>query len=234
MAFADATAGTLAQTVAARQNSLFTRIYAWMTAGLAVTGATAAFTATTPALFSLVYGNGLLLLLLVGLEVALVIGISAAISRLSAATATALFLLYAALNGVTLAGLLLTFTGASIALAFFVTAGTFGAMSLYGALTKRDLTAMGNLAFMALIGLILGTLVNLFLRNEALYWLLTYLGVAVFVGLIAADTQKLKRLLARDPQGEDAGRLVVVGALTLYLDFINLFLNLLRIFGRRD
>jgi FtsH-binding integral membrane protein len=204
-----------------------------MTAGLAVTGATAAVTVTTPALFNLVYGNGLVLILLIAAQLALVIAISAAITRLTAATATALFLLYAALNGVTLSSLLLTYTGASIALAFFVTAGTFGAMSLYGAITKRDLTAIGNLAFMALLGLILGSLVNFFLRSEALYWLLTYLGVAIFVGLIAADTQKLKRLLAQNPEGEAAGRIVVIGALTLYLDFINLFLNLLRIFGRR-
>jgi len=233
MAFADATAGTLAPAETARQSSLFTRIYAWMTAGLAVTGATAAVTVTTPALFNLVYGNGLVLILLIAAQLALVIAISAAITRLTAATATALFLLYAALNGVTLSSLLLTYTGASIALAFFVTAGTFGAMSLYGAITKRDLTAIGNLAFMALLGLILGSLVNFFLRSEALYWLLTYLGVAIFVGLIAADTQKLKRLLAQNPEGEAAGRIVVIGALTLYLDFINLFLNLLRIFGRR-
>ena len=233
MAFADATAGTLGEAETARQSSLFTRIYAWMTAGLAVTGATAAVTVTTPALFNLVYGNGLVLILLIAAQLALVIAISAAITRLTAATATALFLLYAALNGVTLSSLLLTYTGASIALAFFVTAGTFGAMSLYGAITKRDLTAIGNLAFMALLGLILGSLVNFFLRSEALYWLLTYLGVAIFVGLIAADTQKLKRLLAQNPEGEAAGRIVVIGALTLYLDFINLFLNLLRIFGRR-
>jgi len=233
VAFADATAGTLAPAETARQSSLFTRIYAWMTAGLAVTGATAAVTVTTPALFNLVYGNGLVLILLIAAQLALVIAISAAITRLTAATATALFLLYAALNGVTLSSLLLTYTGASIALAFFVTAGTFGAMSLYGAITKRDLTAIGNLAFMALLGLILGSLVNFFLRSEALYWLLTYLGVAIFVGLIAADTQKLKRLLAQNPEGEAAGRIVVIGALTLYLDFINLFLNLLRIFGRR-
>ena len=233
MAFADATAGTLAPAETARQSSLFTRIYAWMTAGLAVTGATAAVTVTTPALFNLVYGNGLVLILLIAAQLALVIAISAAITRLTAATATALFLLYAALNGVTLSSLLLTYTGASIALAFFVTAGTFGAMSLYGAITKRDLTAIGNLAFMAVLGLILGSLVNFFLRSEALYWLLTYLGVAIFVGLIAADTQKLKRLLAQNPEGEAAGRIVVIGALTLYLDFINLFLNLLRIFGRR-
>ena len=233
MAFADATAGTLGAAETARQSSLFTRIYAWMTAGLAVTGATAAVTVTTPALLNLVYGNGLVLILLIVAQLALVIAISAAITRLTAATATALFLLYAALNGVTLSSLLLTYTGASIALAFFVTAGTFGAMSLYGAITKRDLTAIGNLAFMALLGLILGSLVNFFLRSEALYWLLTYLGVAIFVGLIAADTQKLKRLLAQNPEGEAAGRIVVIGALTLYLDFINLFLNLLRIFGRR-
>jgi FtsH-binding integral membrane protein len=233
MAFAEATAGALSPAAEARQNSLISRVYAWMTAGLAVTGATAAFTATTPALLNLVYGNALVLILLLVAQVALVVAISGAINRLTAATATALFLLYAALNGVTLASVLLTYTGASIALTFFITAGTFAAMSLYGSITKRDLTAMGNLAFMVLIGIILGSLVNLFLRNELIYWLLTYAGVAVFVGLIAYDTQKIKRILSQGLEGEAAGRAVILGALALYLDFVNLFLNLLRIFGRR-
>ncbi|HEX2517011.1 MAG TPA: Bax inhibitor-1/YccA family protein [Chloroflexota bacterium] len=233
MAFAEATAGALSPAAEARRNSLISRVYAWMTAGLAVTGATAAFTATTPALLNLVYGNALVLILLLVAQVALVIAISAAINRLTAATATALFLLYAALNGVTLASVLLTYTGASIALTFFITAGTFAAMSLYGSITKRDLTAVGNLAFMVLIGIILGSLVNLFLRNELIYWLLTYAGVAVFVGLIAYDTQKIKRILSQGLEGEAAGRAVILGALALYLDFVNLFLNLLRIFGRR-
>jgi hypothetical protein len=233
MAFAEATAGALSPAAEARRNSLISRVYAWMTAGLAVTGATAAFTATTPALLNLVYGNALVLILLLVAQVALVIAISAAINRLTAATATALFLLYAALNGVTLASVLLTFTGASIALTFFITAGTFAAMSLYGSITKRDLTAVGNLAFMVLIGIILGSLVNLFLRNELIYWLLTFAGVGVFVGLIAYDTQKIKRILSRGLEGEAAGRAVILGALALYLDFVNLFLNLLRIFGRR-
>jgi FtsH-binding integral membrane protein len=233
MAFAEATAGTLAPAAIARQNSLISRVYAWMTAGLAVTGATAAITATTPALLALVYDNFLVFILLIVAQFALVIAITGAIARLTTATATALFLLYAALNGLTLAGLLLRYTGASIALAFFITAGTFAAMSLFGYVTKRDLTAVGSLAIMALLGVILGSLVNFFLRNEALYWLLTYAGIVIFVGLIAADTQKIKRILARAAQGEAAGRAVIIGALMLYLDFLNLFLNLLRIFGRR-
>jgi uncharacterized protein len=233
MAFAGATAGTLRPAAEARQNSLISRVYAWMTAGLAVTGATAAFTATTPALLNLIFGNSLVLILLLVAQVALVIAISGAINRLTATTATALFLLYAALNGVTLASVLLTYTGASIALTFFITAGTFAAMSLYGSITKRDLTAVGNLAFMGLIGIILGSLVNFFLRNELVYWLLTYAGVAVFVALIAYDTQKIKRILSQGLEGEAAGRAVILGALALYLDFVNLFLNLLRIFGRR-
>jgi FtsH-binding integral membrane protein len=233
MAFAGATAGTLSPAAEARQNSLISRVYAWMTAGLAVTGATAAFTATTPALLNLIFGNSLVLILLLVAQVALVIAISGAINRLTATTATALFLLYAALNGVTLASVLLTYTGASIALTFFITAGTFAAMSLYGSITKRDLTAVGNLAFMGLIGIILGSLVNFFLRNELVYWLLTYAGVAVFVALIAYDTQKIKRILSQGLEGEAAGRAVILGALALYLDFVNLFLNLLRIFGRR-
>jgi uncharacterized protein len=233
MAFAEATAGTLSPVAEARQNSLISRVYAWMTAGLAVTGATAAFTATTPALLNLIFGNSLVLILLLVAQVALVIAISGAINRLTATTATALFLLYAALNGVTLASVLLTYTGASIALTFFITAGTFAAMSLYGSITKRDLTAVGNLAFMVLIGIILGSLVNFFLRNELIYWVLTYAGVGVFVALIAYDTQKIKRILSQGLEGEAAGRAVILGALALYLDFVNLFLNLLRIFGRR-
>ena len=233
MAFAGATAGTLSPVAEARQNSLISRVYAWMTAGLAVTGATAAFTATTPALLNLIFGNSLVLILLLVAQVALVIAISGAINRLTATTATALFLLYAALNGVTLASVLLTYTGASIALTFFITAGTFAAMSLYGSITKRDLTAVGNLAFMVLIGIILGSLVNFFLRNELIYWVLTYAGVGVFVALIAYDTQKIKRILSQGLEGEAAGRAVILGALALYLDFVNLFLNLLRIFGRR-
>jgi uncharacterized protein len=233
MAFAEATAGTLSPVAEARQNILISRVYAWMTAGLAVTGATAAFTATTPALLNLIFGNSLVLILLLVAQVALVIAISGAINRLTATTATALFLLYAALNGVTLASVLLTYTGASIALTFFITAGTFAAMSLYGSITKRDLTAVGNLAFMVLIGIILGSLVNFFLRNELIYWVLTYAGVGVFVALIAYDTQKIKRILSQGLEGEAAGRAVIMGALALYLDFVNLFLNLLRIFGRR-
>jgi uncharacterized protein len=233
MAFAEAAAGTLSPVAEERQNSLISRVYAWMTAGLAVTGATAAFTATTPALLNLIFGNSLVLILLLVAQVALVIAISGAINRLTATTATALFLLYAALNGVTLASVLLTYTGASIALTFFITAGTFAAMSLYGSITKRDLTAVGNLAFMVLIGIILGSLVNFFLRNELIYWVLTYAGVGVFVALIAYDTQKIKRILSQGLEGEAAGRAVILGALALYLDFVNLFLNLLRIFGRR-
>lgn len=233
MAFADATAGTLAPAAVARQNSLISRVYLWMTAGLTVTGATAAITSTTPALLNLVFGNPLVMILLIVATFGIVIGISVAIERLTATQATALFLVYAALNGVMLTSVLLTYTQASIFLTFFITAGTFGVMSLYGYVTKRDLTAVGNLAFMALLGVILGSLVNFFLRNEAIYWLLTYVGVAVFVGLIAYDTQKIKRILAQGLEGDAAGRAVILGALTLYLDFLNLFLNLLRIFGRR-
>lgn len=232
MTFAEATAGTLNPAAIARQNSLLPRVYAWMTAGLAVTGATAAFTATSPVLLGLVY-NPLGLIVLIVAQFALVIAIGGAIQRLSVAAATGLFLLYAALMGVTLATLLLTYTWTSIALTFFITAGTFAVMSIFGYVTKRDLTAVGNLAIMVLLGVILGSVINLFLRNAAIYWILTYLGVAIFVGLIAADTQKIKRILAQAPEGEAAGRAVILGALTLYLDFINLFLLLLRIFGRR-
>jgi FtsH-binding integral membrane protein len=232
MSFADASTVTLSPALTARQIGLLPRVYAWMTAGLALTGLTAAFTASSPALLALVF-NPLVLILLVIAQFALVIAISAAIQRLSAAQATGLFLLYAALMGVTLASLLLVYTQASIALTFFITAGLFALMSLFGFVTRRDLTTVGNLAIMALLGVILGSIVNIFLRNEWLYWALTYLGIAIFVGLIAADTQKIKRFLAQAQDGESAGRAVVLGALMLYLDFLNLFLLLLRIFGRR-
>jgi FtsH-binding integral membrane protein len=140
---------------------------------------------------------------------------------------------YAAINGLTMAAIFLAYTQASIASTFFVTAGTFGAMSLYGYTTKRDLSSVGNFAIMALIGLLIASIVNIFLRSTALYWILTYAGVLIFVALTAWDTQKIKRLAAQVGDETSAGRVAVLGALTLYLDFINLFIYLLRILGVR-
>lgn len=206
------------------------RVYGWMTVGLLVTSATAAATAYATPISDFVFGNAAVFIGLLLLELLLVVALSAAAPRLPPGPATALFLGYAALNGVTLSAILLLYTGASIASTFAIAAGTFAAMSLYGLATKRDLTRLGNLALMALIGIILASLVNLFFQSAAIYWLVTYLGVAIFVGLTAADTQKIRRAMAAPTAG--GGTIAIVGALTLYLDFINLFLLLLRIFGR--
>jgi len=166
----------------------------------------------------------------------LVLILSAAISRMQSSTGILLFFLYSALNGLTLSVIFLAYTRASIANTFFVTAGTFGAMSFYGYTTQRDLTSWGSFLFMGLIGIILASVVNIFLRNEMVYWVVTYAGVLIFVGLTAYDTQKLKAMaMAGFADEETERKTAVLGALTLYLDFINLFLMLLRIMGsRRD
>lgn len=214
-----------------RQRGIMQQVYAWMTAGLLSTGAVALFTANS-GLADTILGTPLFFGLII-LELVMVFGLSLAINRMSAMMATAVFLAYAVVNGLTLSAIFLLYTNASIASTFFVTAGTFGAMSAYGYFTKRDLTTVGNLLVMALIGLILASLVNLFWQNEAFYWLLTYLGIAIFIGLTAWDTQKIKRMSAGVTNESDAHRLAIIGALMLYLDFINLFLRLLRILGRR-
>jgi FtsH-binding integral membrane protein len=225
---------TSAQTTALR-NGVMSQVYAWMTAGLLVTGAVASFVAGSDALTSLIFGNPFMFFGLFIVQIVAVIGLSAGINRLSPAAAMAIFVGYAALNGLTLAAIFLVYTTASIASTFFITAGTFGAMSLYGYTTKRDLSGVGNIAIMALIGILIASLVNFFLRSPALYWAITYIGVLVFVALTAWDTQKIKRMSEQVNDEAGAGRVAVIGALMLYLDFINLFIYLLRIFGvRRD
>jgi FtsH-binding integral membrane protein len=216
-----------------RQSSIISRVYAWMTAGLLVTGAVAAYTAQSQWLLQLIFGNPFGIWVLFIAQIAMVISLSAGIGRLAPAAATALFIAYAALNGLTMASIFLVYTSESIASTFFITATTFGVMSVYGYVTKRDLTKMGSLLFMALIGLILASLVNIFLKSTTLYWIITYAGVLIFVGLIAWDTQKIKRLSTQATDETSAHRLAILGSLMLYLDFINLFLFMLRIFGRR-
>jgi uncharacterized protein len=214
-----------------RQRSILGQVYAWMTAGLLVTAAVAAYTATTPIVLNLIYGNPFTIWLLFLAQIGLVIGLSAAIDRLAPGTAVALFVGYAALNGLTLSAILLVYTYTSISQAFLATAATFGVMSLYGYTTKRDLSTVGNLLVMALIGFFIGSIINVFWANSALYWLLTYLGIAVFIGLTAYDTQQIKRLIQQASDDTTAQRVAIIGALKLYLDFINLFVLLLRIFG---
>jgi hypothetical protein len=216
-----------------RQQSVLTRVYAWMTAGLLTTGAIAMFVSSSPALVGALVGNPIIFFGLIIAELALVWVLSANLMRLAPVVATGMFLGYAALNGLTLSLIFLAYTSASIASTFFITAGTFAAMSAIGYTTKRDLSGMGNFLFMAMIGLIIASVVNFFLASGALYWVISYAGVLIFVALTAYDTQKIKRMIAQ-VQGEDAeGRVAVYGALNLYLDFINLFLFLLRILGNR-
>jgi FtsH-binding integral membrane protein len=210
------------------------RVYAWMFAGLALTSVVALYTAGNPALLKAIFGNRLVLYALLFGELGLVIAISGAINRLSAGAATGLFLLYSALNGVTLASIFMVYTGGSIAATFFVSAATFGAMSVYGYVTKKDLTSWGSFLFMGLIGVIIASLVNMFLHSPMVAWVASVCGVIVFVGLTAYDTQKIKTIGAAG-FGDDSTRrkASILGALTLYLDFINIFLMLLNLFGRR-
>jgi FtsH-binding integral membrane protein len=213
---------------------VFSQVYLLMTLGLVVTAIVAAWVSVTPSLLKLIYSNWWVSIGLMVAQIALVVVLSAAITRLSTGVGVALFLAYAALLGVSLSAILLYYTQATITMTFMITAGTFGVMSIFGFVTKRDLTKLGNLMIMLLIGLILGSVVNIFLRSSAVYWILTYVGVGIFVGLIAYDTQKIKQLAAVSLSNEKGrGAIVVMGALKLYLDFINLFLLLLRIFGRQ-
>jgi uncharacterized protein len=216
------------------QSTVLNQTYLWMTGGLCLT-AIVALAVSQSFLEILILSNPWLLFGLIIAELALVFIISATINRLSPAVATALFLAYAALNGVTLSFIFLVYVSASITAAFFVTAGMFGVISLYGYTTKRDLTGIGSIALMALIGLILASIVNMFIASPGLYWALTYLGVIIFVALTAYDTQKIKRWSQSVNPSDTARiqRLGILGALTLYLDFINLFLFILRIMGRR-
>ena len=215
------------------QSTLIKNVYLWMTAALAITGITAMAVNNSYAMQQFIFGSRFMFFGLIIAELALVWYVSARIQSLSFTTATGLFMLYSFINGLTLSVIFLAYTTTSIASTFFVTAGTFGAMSLYGYFTKKDLTSLGNLLFMLLIGLIIATVVNIFWANSTLYWITTYAGIFIFVGLTAYDTQKITRLLSGQEITEESQKMARLGALSLYLDFINLFLYLLRIFGDR-
>jgi uncharacterized protein len=210
----------------------FNSVYAWMASGVALSAVVAWWVSTQPQLWPIFRGPAMFVLILV--ELGLVVAIAGAVNRISAGVATALFMLYAAMNGLTLSFLFLAYSGASLATTFGVSAGMFAATSIYGFVTRRDLTRMGSLLFMALIGLILASIVNWFWANPALYWFITYAGVLIFVGLTAYDTQRLK-MIAVQTAGNPAmaARYAIVGALQLYLDFVNMFLFMLRIMGDR-
>ena len=215
--------------------AMMRKVYVWMTLALVITGATAYGVATSPGIQMALFSNQLLFWGLIIAEFGLVIGISAAINRLSLTTATLMFILYSVINGAMLSSIFVIYTMSSIASVFFITAGTFGVMALIGYTTKTDLTSMGKILFMALIGIIIATVVNIFLKSSGLQMIVSYLGVLIFVGLTAYDSQKIKHMLQMAPDAsETSQKLALLGALTLYLDFVNLFIYLLRIFGRRE
>lgn len=223
-----------AQPIAQEAQSFLSKVYGWMCTALLTTALVSYWVVTHPELLRTILANQLLFIGLIVAELGLVIALSAAIDRLSATAATGLFFLYAALTGATLSVVFIAYTAESLTTTFLIAAGTFGGMSLYGYATKRDLTSVGNLAFMGLLGVIGASIVNWFVHSTLLATAVTYIGVLVFVGLTAYDTQKLKRMAGAYAEGSEAERKAsILGALRLYLDFINLFLLLLRIFGRR-
>jgi FtsH-binding integral membrane protein len=217
---------------AERVTGFLRKVYGWMCAGLAITALVAFGVAGSPAIISGLLSNQFLYLGLIVAELGLVFYLSARAERLAPGTAAALFVGYAALNGVTLSLVLLAYTGQSVTNAFVVTAGMFGAMALFGSTTKRSLAGYGQFLFMGLIGIVLASLVGLFWHNSALQFVISAVGVIVFTGLAAWDAQRLKQMALATPEGR-AGSLAIVGALALYLDFINLFLSLLYFFGNR-
>jgi FtsH-binding integral membrane protein len=220
-----------------RVNEFIRSVYNWMAIGLGLTGFVAYFVSNSETLMKLIFGNQLTFFGLIICELILVFTISARVHKMQAATATYLFVLYAALNGATLSAIFLIYTSSSITSTFFICAATFVASSIYGMATKRDLTSMGQFMFMGLIGIVIASVVNLFVRSSGMSLLVSYIGVIVFVGLTAYDTQKLRTMALSQPEGLDGGTIrkgAILGALSLYLDFINLFLMLLRILGNRD
>lgn len=218
----------------ATQSGFMSRVYTWMCFGLVLTAGVSFFTVTTPAVLEFVFKTpGVFMGLLIA-ELVMVLGYSFLANRVSSQVASLLFITYAAMNGLTLSVIFLAYTATSIASTFFISAGMFGAMAMYGAITKRDLTQVGSFAFMGLIGVIIASVVNMFMRSDAMGWVISFCGVIVFTLLTAYDTQRVKAMGMRFTTDSEASRKASIGmALTLYLDFINLFLNLLRIFGRR-
>lgn len=212
--------------------ALMRKVYVWMTLALVITGLTAYGIANSPGLFYAIVSNQFLFWGLVIGEFALVLGINSAIHRLSITTATLLFILYSVVNGATLSVIFMVYALTSIANVFFITAGTFAVMAFIGYTTRKDLTSLGRMLFMGLIGIIIATVVNIFLGSSMLNMIVSYVGILVFIGLTAYDSQKIKKLLyTADSTDESAQKIALLGSLTLYLDFINLFLMLLRIFG---
>jgi FtsH-binding integral membrane protein len=224
--------------VQVRVNSFVRSVYNWMAIGLGITGVVAYGVANSPGVIEVIFGSRLIFFGLIVAQLAMVFMISARIQRMQASTATMLFIVYSALNGATLSSIFLAYTQSSITSTFFICAATFTACSVYGWTTRRDLTTMGGFLTMGLIGIVIASVVNMFFQSGAVSTIVSYVGVLVFVGLTAYDTQEIKNMALSQPADIDAGAVrkgAILGALKLYLDFINLFLMLLRIFGgRRD
>ncbi len=213
---------------------LMRKVYLWMTFALVITAFTAYYVASNESILMAIYTNKILFWGLIIAEFALVFGITAAINKISLTTATLLFVLYSIINGATLSFILLAYTSSSVVSVFFITAGTFAAMAVYGYVTKTDLMSWGKYLVMAIIGLIIATIVNIFTQSSGLQTILNYAGVLIFVGLTAYDSQKIKLMMQQaNDAGESAQKMALLGALSLYLDFINLFIYLLRILGTK-
>lgn len=230
----------LQQSVSKAQNAVFAKlmrsVYLWMVLALVITGLTSAYVANSPAYISALVQTPALFYGIIIAELALVFILSGRIHKMSFLTASLMFIAYSLLTGVMLSTIFLTYTESSIATTFLITAGTFGVMSLVGFVTKKDLSKLGGILFMALIGLIIATVVNIFLVSDTLGWIINYVGVLIFVGLTAYDTQKIKQMIREygTDINEQTQKMALLGSLSLYLDFINMFLYLLRIFGNRD
>ncbi len=218
--------------VARADSNFLQRVFLWMFTGLGVTGGVAAIIGSSDTLLTDITETPGIIIAVIVAQLGIVFGLSFAINRISVGVATFLFLLYSATVGVTFAFIFELYTTQSIFTAFLIAAGMFGALAVWGAITDIDLSKLGAIAFMALIGLILATVVNIFWANDTLYWITTYAGVAIFAALTAYDMQKLTQINREGISGDAAGRAAIMGALALYLDFINLFLFLLRIFGQ--
>ena len=218
----------------ARVNSFIMSVYNWMAIGLGLTGFTAFYIAHSETMLQMIFGNRMVFYGIIFGELGLVFYLSARVQKIKASTATTLFVVYSILNGVTLSSIFIIYTSSSIASTFFTCALTFAVCSVYGMVTKRDLTSMGGFMIMGLFGIIIASVVNMFLRSPGMNMIISYIGVVVFVGLTAYDTQKLKQMALTQPDNASGAMVrkgAIMGALALYLDFINLFIMLLQIFG---
>jgi FtsH-binding integral membrane protein len=217
-----------------RVKSFVQQVYGWMAAALSVTGFVALAVSRSDTLLQLIFGNTIVFFGLIIGELVLVMVLARRVHTMTASAATLAFIGYSVLNGLTLSVVFIAYSQATVARAFFVAAGLFLVMTVYGFFTRKDLTRVGNILVMALFGFIIASVVNIFLRSEAFYWIVTYAGVVIFTGLIAYDSQRIRDLALAGVDGdENERRFAIMGALRLYLDFVNLFLLLLRIFGRR-